>query len=53
MARGTLDVPSSELSLTYSKPCDALQHGLNFEGLLRNRACSSCSCPPEYFLMEV
>ena len=39
--------------LTYSKPCDGLQHGLKLKGLLRNRAFSSCSCPPEYFLMKV
>ena len=39
--------------LTYSKPCDALQHGLKPKGLLRNRAYSSCPCPPEYFLMKV
>ena len=39
--------------LTYSKPCDALQHGLKLNGLLRNRAYSSCSCPPEDFMMKV
>ena len=26
---------------------------LKLKGLLRNRAYSSCSCPPEYFLMKV
>ena len=30
---------------TYSKPCDALQHGVKLKGLLCRRTQSWCSCP--------
>ena len=31
--------------MTYSKPCDAPQHGVKLKGLLPGKTQSWCSCP--------